>query len=137
MSNETTFADLAVDGIPFPLFPPFALEEIPVPIDILDTLISRYLPGRVRGWVDFQREEITPVSIRYELSQSQLGKLGIIELFKTGDEESSLSVSTPPLSFDTNELKQRRREHNKQVIEVLFGLLSTDTTWQKYWKKAR
>jgi hypothetical protein len=137
MSSEPSFADLAIEGIPFPLFPPFFFEEIPIPIDIFDTLICRYLPGRVNGWVEFDREEITPVSIRYTLRQTDLGELGTIKIYKTGNEESAMDVSSSPLITESEESSKQRRKHYTNVIMALFNFLSTDSTWKKYWKKAK
>lgn len=137
MSDESTFADLAAHGIPFPLTSSFELVEIPIPIDVFDALISRYLPGRIRGWVDFDREEETPVRIKYKLHQSELGEIGTIELFKTGNNESAMFASLPPLSSGSDDLRRRRKEHNSRVIQALFSLLAQDSTWQKYWKKAK
>lgn len=142
MTEEPTFADLASDGIPFHLIPPFELCGIPIPLDILDTLVNRYLPGLVRGWVDFNREEVTPGSVCYELRQSELGELGAIELFKTGTQESSMFVKSPPLPStrlwdERDALDRKRREHQARVIQTLFNLLARDRAWQKHWREAR
>lgn len=137
MSEEPTFADLAVLGIPFELTPPFEFVEIPIPIDIFDALVSRYLPGRAPGWVDFDREQITPVRFKYRLRQSELGEIGAVELYKTGNDESAMFVSPPSLKSEPREIWNRRKDHNRRVTQTLFGLLAQDSTWQKYWKKAK
>jgi hypothetical protein len=151
MDREPNLIDLVVRGIPLPLAPPFGLEKIPLPLDILDSLVSRYLPGLAIGWVEFEREEVTPARIRYHMSQFELGQLGKIELFKTGDEESEMMVDLPPLSSliadekllkisglkTVNDLRNKRAEHQIKVIQTMFNLLAKDNTWKRYWENAK
>lgn len=158
MTEEPTFADLASDGIPFHLIPPFELSGIPIPLDIFDTLVNRYLPGLVHGWVDFNREEVTSGTVCYELRQSELGELGTIELFKTGVQELSMLVKSPPLPSvvppkadkedrpvtdvrqmwdERDALDRKRKDHQAQVIQTLFNRLAKDRAWQKHWREAR
>jgi hypothetical protein len=131
-----TFVELANDGVAFPLTPPFELEKIPIPIDILDSLVARYLPGHVPGWVEFTRQEITPVNIRYYLHLPDFGHLGKIDLFKTGDQESAMDVSTPPLSSLPEDTKKIASRHSSEIIQALFASLAVDTTWKDHWCRA-
>jgi hypothetical protein len=159
MTEEPTFADLASDGIPFHFIPPFGLSGIPIPLDIFDALVNRYLSGPVRNWVDFDREEVTLGSVRYDLRQLELGELGTIELFKTGVQESSMFVKSPPFPAivppkadkeerpttdvmrqmwdERDALDRKRKEHQASVIQTLFNFLAKDRAWQKHWREAR
>jgi len=96
MTREPTLAEIAAAGIALPLTPPFILEGIPLPLDILDALVERYLPGFAPGWVGFGREEITGGSVLYRMRQEDLGDLGTIKLLKTGPQESAMDVKRPP-----------------------------------------
>ena len=79
MTKEPTLAELAASGTPLPLTPPFGLERIPLSLDILDSLVERYLPGFAPNWVDFDREGqhiVTPVEweiIKYRYDQEANG----------------------------------------------------------------
>lgn len=144
MNSEYPLADYVVKGIPLRFIPPFSLGKIPIPIDVLDALISRYITGYTPGWADYDREEITPVRIKYHLRQDQLGKIGTIEIYKTGNQESEMMVNSPsyPLGeqelikkHGRKELKKKKRNHQIKVIDVLFHRLSKDESWIGYWEK--
>jgi len=103
--------------------PPFTVEALPLSLDTLDALIERYLPGEVSGWVDFEREEVTKGSVTYRMSQAQLGELGVIKIYKSGERWTAMGVSgVPPLSC-------ARREHQERVIQALFNRLARDPAW--------
>ncbi|RLC83358.1 MAG: hypothetical protein DRI79_13980 [Chloroflexi bacterium] len=109
MTKEPTLAGIAAAGMPLPLTPPFILERIPIPLDILDALVERYLPGLAPGWVEFDREEITGGSVLYRMRQENLGDLGTIKLLKTGLQESAMEVRRPPLP-SPRDLTQEERD---------------------------
>lgn len=73
--------------------------EVNVEFDILDAAIHECLPGYApRGWVEFNRIIITPVSVRYDLfleEYGDLGNLGSIAVRKIDVKKSVMDFHNP------------------------------------------
>ena len=71
-------------------------EEIPIALEVLDALVERYLSEFARVWVNFDREQKTLGSVIYRLRHDQLGDSGTINLYKVGEQKSTMKIHDPP-----------------------------------------
>ena len=71
------------------------LEEIPIALGVLDALVERYLSEFARVWVDFDRERTTLGSVTYGLHYEELGDLGTITLYSSGEQKSTMKIHEP------------------------------------------
>jgi hypothetical protein len=98
--------------------------ELLIDFDILDGFISAYPPGYAPGFVDLEREAVTPTHTVYKLSQGQLGDVGEIKLSKLGEKRTKVCFYAPPyIAGDGKQLHQRRKEHHRLVMQAFFDRL--------------
>jgi hypothetical protein len=102
--------------------------EFNVEYDVLDAAIHRCLSGTVRGFVIFEREELTRATIVYLLSQHEIGVFGKIRIDKRGNEQTKMSLFEFREPFDSNE---KKKTHYKNFVDMLLNKLGEENIWTK------
>ena len=98
--SRLTFAEAAGIGTPFPPRFPFDLDEIPIAVDVLDSLVAIYLQSSCTKRQCVERNEPTGVSVVYTMQQEGLGIIGAIWIVKTDDRQSRMAVGKPSYPHD-------------------------------------
>lgn len=113
------------------VYRPFVSFEMPLPWDVLHAASIKYLPGRARGWVDFDPPEILAPGLSvFTLTQYELGNLGRIVLRKLGDKMTFVDVECPAWS-NPDQLDGRRKKHLEDVLQsYLCGLVRDVSIWE-------
>ena len=98
---------------------------MPLPIDVLDGAVQKYLPS----WFKVTSESVSLGSKVYRLFSRDLGSFGEILVRKRGENESEWVVYlwyAPPLRPNREELNQKRESNLMQIIELLKNRLADD-----------
>jgi len=69
----------------------------PVEFSIVDAATMEYLPPLMNGLAeDIERQQLTLGSVRYTITDSNLGSLGAIRLRKVSNEQTEVTIEPPP-----------------------------------------